>query len=374
MKTSLLKYGLIYFCVIFFSVKITAQNTFKKKDSSIISMETKVHYGFIMPHHKYIQYLSTGHFTAFELNVGKQTNGRKQWHQLYNYPYIGLSFWTANMANPEVLGSVYTLYPYLNFNLVDHRKLDFNFRFGTGIAYITKKFEPFDNYKNLLIGTNLNVAISLLYELKWAIQQHIQLSTGVGMTHFSNGALKMPNLGINIPTVNVGVAYLLNTNKPFFVPTESLCNKDTTKFEIQSIVSGGIKEIYPACGDKFGVFSWSNSLIKTWSLKRKIGVGIDLFWEFSNIRSLKRQGIEVKHAYEVIKPGVHVLHQLRFSRLSLVTQIGFYIYAKDKSDGPIYDRLALQYKLNNNILLNVALKTHFAKADFVEWGIGYSIR
>lgn len=374
MKTSLLKYGLIYFCVIFFSVKITAQNTFKKKDSSIISMETKVHYGFIMPHHKYIQYLSTGHFTAFELNVGKQTNGRKKWHQLYNYPYIGLSFWTANMANPEVLGSVYTLYPYLNFNLVDHRKLDFNFRFGTGIAYITKKFEPFDNYKNLLIGTNLNVAISLLYELKWAIQQHIQLSTGVGMTHFSNGALKMPNLGINIPTVNVGVAYLLNTNKPFFVPTESLCNKDTTKFEIQSIVSGGIKEIYPACGDKFGVFSWSNSLIKTWSLKRKIGVGIDLFWEFSNIRSLKRQGIEVKHAYEVIKPGVHVLHQLRFSRLSLVTQIGFYIYAKDKSDGPIYDRLALQYKLNNNILLNVALKTHFAKADFVEWGIGYSIR
>lgn len=374
MKTSLLKYGLIYFCVIFFSVKITAQNTFKKKDSSIISMETKVHYGFIMPHHKYIQYLSTGHFTAFELNVGKQTNGRKKWHQLYNYPYIGLSFWTANMANPEVLGSVYTLYPYLNFNLVDHRKLDFNFRFGTGIAYITKKFEPFDNYKNLLIGTNLNVAISLLYELKWAIQQHIQLSTGVGMTHFSNGALKMPNLGINIPTVNVGVAYLLNTNKPFFVPTESLCKKDTTKFEIQSIVSGGIKEIYPACGDKFGVFSWSNSLIKTWSLKRKIGVGIDLFWEFSNIRSLKRQGIEVKHAYEVIKPGVHVLHQLRFSRLSLVTQIGFYIYAKDKSDGPIYDRLALQYKLNNNILLNVALKTHFAKADFVEWGIGYSIR
>lgn len=374
MKTSLLKYGLIYFCVIFFSIKITAQNTFKKKDSSIISMETKLHYGFIMPHHKYIQYLSTGHFTAFELNVGKQTNGRKKWHQLYNYPYIGLSFWTANMANPEVLGSVYTLYPYLNFNLVDHRKLDFNFRFGTGIAYITKKFEPFDNYKNLLIGTNLNVAISLLYELKWAIQQHIQLSTGVGMTHFSNGALKMPNLGINIPTVNVGVAYLLNTNKPFFVPTESLCNKDTTKFEIQSIVSGGIKEIYPACGDKFGVFSWSNSLIKTWSLKRKIGVGIDLFWEFSNIRSLKRQGIEVKHAYEVIKPGVHILHQLRFSRLSLVTQLGFYIYAKDKSDGPVYDRLALQYKLNNNILLNVALKTHFAKADYVEWGIGYSIR
>ena len=78
--------------------------------------------------------------------------------------------------------------------------------------------------------------------------------------------------------------------------------------------------------------------------------------------------------YEVIKPGVHVLHQLRFSRLSLVTQLGFYIYAKDKSDGPIYDRLAIQYKLNNNILLNVALKTHFAKADFVEWGIGYSIR
>jgi len=374
MNISLFKYFLISYFVILFNIKINAENSFNKNDSSKYYLESKVHYGFIMPHHKYIQYLTTGHFPAFEISYGKQANGKKQWHQLYNYPYVGFSFWTANMANPKVLGSVYTVYPYLKFKLIERRKFDFNFRFGTGIAYVTKKFESFDNYKNLLIGTNFNIAISLLYELKWAIQKNIQLSVGVGMTHFSNGAVKMPNLGINIPTVNAGVAYCLNPNKPSFGVTEPLFQKDSTKFEIQSIVSGGIKEIYPSCGDKYGAFSWSNSLIKTLSLKRKIGGGIDLFWEFSNIRSLKRQGIEVKHACQVIKPGIHFSHQLDFSRLSLVTQIGVYLYAKDKSDGPVYDRIALRYKLKNRFLLNIALKTHFAKADFVEWGIGYSIK
>jgi hypothetical protein len=76
----------------------------------------------------------------------------------------------------------------------------------------------------------------------------------------------------------------------------------------------------------------------------------------------------------VIRPGIHIGHQLEFSKLTVATQIGYYIYAKDKSDGPIYSRFALRYKLNSKLLLNLALKTHYAKADFIEWGVGYILK
>ena len=152
---------------------------------------------------------------------------------------------------------------------------------------------------------------------------------------------------------------------------DSVLNKNKRKIEIQSFLSGGIKQIYPAYGDTYGAFSFSTSFIKPISLKRKINAGFDLFLEYSNIRSLKRKEIEVKHSYEIIRPGLHIGHQFEFSRLSFVTQVGLYLYAKDKSDGPVYSRIALRYKCNKKILLNLALKTHYVKADFVEWGIGY---
>jgi len=97
-----------------------------------------------------------------------------------------------------------------------------------------------------------------------------------------------------------------------------------------------MKETYPAYGHKYGCYSFSTCILKPLSLKRKIGIGMDLFWEFSNIKILKDQDIEVKHDYEVIRLGINIGHQFDFSHLAFVNQIGVYLYAKDKSDGPIY--------------------------------------
>ncbi len=38
---------------------------------------------------------------------------------------------------------------------------------------------------------------------------------GLGFMHFSNGATKTPNYGINIPTANMGIAYRLGKPTPY---------------------------------------------------------------------------------------------------------------------------------------------------------------
>jgi len=47
-------------------------------DSIKFLVESKVHYGFVMAHHKNMEHLVTGHFPAFELDFGRQTNGEKK--------------------------------------------------------------------------------------------------------------------------------------------------------------------------------------------------------------------------------------------------------------------------------------------------------
>jgi len=365
----------ILFFILFVSpFCLSASERFSPGDSTKYIVETKVHYGFVITHHKNMAHLTTGHFPAFELNIGKQTHGENDWNALYKYPVIGVSLWYADLANPEILGSAFAAYPSLNFHLAQSNSVALNYRFGIGLGYLTKKFDRLDNYKNIAIGSHLNVAINMLYELKWKVSHHCFLSGSIGITHFSNGAFKAPNLGINISTVSLGAAYIFKDNSVIIRPKEISFDKDKKKLEIVTFLSGGMKEIYPAYGDKYGAFSLSTSFQKPLSLKRKICAGIDLFWVFSNIRSLKRKGIEVEHSWEVIRPGIFIGHELEFGKLSFGTQVGYYLYAKDKSDGNIYCRFPLRYQISNKLFANLALKTHFAKADFIEWGIGYKFR
>ena len=56
-------------------------------------------------------------------------------------------------------------------------------------------------------------------------------------------------------------------------------------------------------------------------------------------------------------------------------KIGFgaYIYAKEKTEGPIYEKLALNYLFYKNIYASIELKAHAARAAYIAWGIGYQL-
>lgn len=332
-----------------------------------------MHYGFIMPHHKNMQHLTAGHFTACEINFNIQTHGEKKWHSLYKYPVIGGAVWYADLANPDVLGKAVAVYPYMNFHLYSGRCFYLNYRFGLGLGYITKPFDNADNYKNIAIGSRLNATINMFYELKWWVGKKISLASGIGLTHFSNGSFKTPNLGINIPTVFAGIAYHLSYTENIIADTSWKEMKEK-KSTLRLMGAGGMKQIYPANGDTYGVFMISLNYAKAKSYKRELVAGLDVFLDYSDKRSVKRKGISLNSDLGILKPGVYAGHNFVFSKLHLLIHMGCYLYAKDKSDGMIYSRFGLEYDFNKSFFAHLALKTHFAKADFVEWGFGYTFR
>ncbi|MGD0711761.1 MAG: acyloxyacyl hydrolase, partial [Bacteroidales bacterium] len=250
----------------------------------------------------------------------------------------------------------------------------FNFRFGTGLGYLTKKFDRIDNYKDIAIGSHLNAALNLFYELKWIISKRVLVSGSIGLSHFSNGLIKTPNLGINIPTVSVGMAYIFHNNSTIISHVDTAFHKKKQKLNIQLFASGGIKQISLPGGSYYGIYTLSACFLKPLSKKREIGIGFDIFWDLSNVQTIEYNGFTVNHAYDVIKPGIYIGHQFDFSHFSIITQIGYYLYVKDKYVEPIYTRFALRYLFSNRIMLNLALLTHYATADFIEWGIGYSLK
>jgi hypothetical protein len=62
-----------------------------------------------------------------------------------------------------------------------------------------------------------------------------------------------------------------------------------------------------------------------------------------------------------------------FGDVSFTIQWGYYLFVRWNDDGDFYHRFGLKYYFNDHFIANLTIKTHFSKADFIEWGIGYRI-
>ena len=63
-------------------------------------------------------------------------------------------------------------------------------------------------------------------------------------------------------------------------------------------------------------------------------------------------------------------HELFINRISLETQIGYYVYKPFKSDAALYDRLGMKYYFSKKLYSELAIKTHGFLAEALEFGIG----
>ena len=327
------------------------------------------YYGFVVAHHKSMQHLTNSHFPGFEVCIASQTNGKQLWEYLYRFPQKGIGVFYSPLGGSKMLGNVVAVYPYLNFNLTHGRKINLYFRFACGLGYLTKRFDAATNYKNIAIGSHVNAFLQIMYEMRWSFSKRLMLMAGIEMSHLSNGAFKTPNLGINIPTVNVGLSYKLHKE-----PVEIIMNEiPAYNKRWQYTVMGhfGVSELYPANGKKYTAYILTGYFMKPLGLKRKIGAAVDVFYDNAIAEVMRRNDIIIGNKFETIKAGVSFVYEMNFSHLSFVAQIGGYLIAKDKSDGYVFDRVALNYTFKKHYVVQLGLKTHLTTADMVEVGFGY---
>ncbi|HNW90559.1 MAG TPA: acyloxyacyl hydrolase [Bacteroidales bacterium] len=355
----------LLFVFVFFAASAQQQ----KKHSKNLRIDALAHYGFVVPHHKTMQHLAQSHFPCFEINLSEQTHGKQLWEELFKYPLKGIGVFYSPLGNTPTLGHAISVYPYLNFRLTKGKKVNLYFRVAMGLGYLTKRFDAETNYKNIAIGSHLNLFIQLKYEMRWNITGRLGLSAGIALSHFSNAAFKIPNFGINIPTLNMGFSYKLYKDTPEVIKNE--IPAADKKWQYSIIGRFGVNELYGAGGRKYPYYCLSGYFMKPLSIKRQIGIGTEVYYSEAVAEMLRRREIAIKSKLEAIRPGLSFVYMMNFSRLSFVAQLGAYLYNKEISDGYIFDRVALQYTVKDHFLFQVGIKTHLARAEVLELGMGY---
>lgn len=338
-------------------------------------VEARLNYGFFYAHHLELE-LFNSHITAFEINLQQETYGKHKWEIAFGYPLIGVSMWYSTLGKSPYLGSVYALFPYLDYPIFKHKNLTFNFRIGLGIGYLTKKFDRIENYKNLAIGSHFNAALSLMAEARYKINSRFILSGGINFQHFSNGSLKLPNYGLNIPLVNIGLAYRLARENKFlsdhiYPPVEPYSAIIRHNIEFNFGVAFGYKNMQSVYGENFFVYHFYENTFIPISRKSLVGLGVDLSYDESMLKILEVNNFIITNKLSILRPGMNAAYQLSMGRLGFLLNLGYYLGGKEKSNGPLYEKVSVQYNFAENFFASVMLKVHFGRADYIGWGLGY---
>jgi long-subunit fatty acid transport protein len=337
-------------------------------------VEGRFYYGFLYAQHIELEQFN-GHFPVFEINLQQETFGKHKWERAFGYPNIGLSFLYTSLGKSPALGAAYAVFPFIDFPLVKRKNFYFNFRFGLGAGYLTKRFDRLTNYKNLAIGSHINAAINLMFQARYKLTERLSLSLGFGLQHFSNGSLKLPNYGLNIIALNTGLAYrLVRQNRSihdrFIPPTEPYSAILRHSMEFDAGVSLGWKDMKAVLGKNYMVYHIYENTFFPVKRKSKWGFGLDLSYDESHVKILENRGVEVTNKLKILRPGINAAYMLVLSKLGFILNLGYYLGGLEKSNGPFYEKISFQYKFTKLFFANVMLKVHWGRADYIGWGLG----
>ena len=352
-----------------------------------------------------VQNFFSNGFNGLGFRFGTQSTGRKEWQRLHNFPQYGLGVSFFGLGGPQVdslLGRPSSFYFFFGAPWVRFGKSRINTDVEIGLATDFKPYDvetnPYQNY----IGakTNLHFGFTLAYY--YEISRRMDLSLGLSFFHFSNGRSFTPQKGINLIGLDLSAAYHYNPIKnytkkvdpeyqppirPEFVKAE----KSPFKGHHELIITEAIGTVQSEPGefkDATGAIDttgaegpryMTNSFIVEYGYqfarKLKVVAGLDAFFDGSLIHNypdiLPQDATYHEKAFYAYHIGGHYL----IERISIIFNIGQYIYKPFEQRGTWFMRAGGRIGLTENFDAHIALKTRNGGiADWIEWGVTYKIK
>jgi len=369
MKIIFLKlYFLFFIFLIFLSKFSSAQN---KTDKLFITIQPE--YGTIVAHHEELLPLSLYNFPNLELNIYKQNTGKELWEKNYNYPQSGISFYYSALSNKHVFGEAFAIMPFGSFTFFRHKKHEQQLKISAGIAYLTRPYDSLLNIENIAIGSHFNASIKFQYSFLYRFNENIALSFGTSFAHFSNGAVKYPNWGLNIFSFSTGLHLKINKNPIRF--EEPKIEPYIKKWHPYIWGAYGVKQNSETDHKLYNALTVGFGISRAYKYGKEWMIGSDIFYDYTDKVEFSHYNLHPSDI-ELIKIGIYAGHEWNINRFSIAFQTGLYFiaYKKDNLSKRIYDRIAIRYRLFNSLHANISIKAHYAKADYIEWGLLYKFR
>jgi hypothetical protein len=336
-----------------------------------ISLALRAHYGFIIPHSRAISEISNSNPYGVEADLSWHLMRENIWKHCYCYPRTGFSLSYFNFDFPEVLGHSLALYPYIEPWIRPQKKFSITFRFGIGPAWVTKVFDEETNPDNFFFSDHLSFIVALNVAANYRFSNRLVGRVAFNYNHISNGGLKLPNVGMNFPTLNAGLDYSFHEVSFPVRPRDTMhvLYKDKCWFDAYVLYTAknaekGEEKRYPVIGA--GIYY-------NYLFGRIIAASAGTEWisDFAVKEQIRRlyvsdPGAAPDHNRAAVLLGINLL----FGRFSFLHQWGIYYYEPYPARNRIYQRYGLNLRFTKKLYFGINIKSHGHVADLMDGRLG----
>ncbi|SUX45878.1 Lipid A 3-O-deacylase (PagL) [Chryseobacterium indoltheticum] len=388
-----------YFYLFFFLLTSAFYNS-QEMDSvrrSNLQGSVSMQFGKFLGTNDYLKELKHREFIGASAELTVKTDGSQEWHKRFGRPYYGGGIVAFDFLKNSDMGRPFAIYGTFGGVIKETPTHSWNYNTSGGFAFNWTPFDQEKGYLNQTFGSSVSVYISFGANYKYYLSKHLDLGLGLNFTHFSNGALKLPNKGMN--TFNSQLSLTYHFDERQFAPKDTLSVFD--KYSTLDVnVFGGVRHsIFYGKDEGFSyddvdlIDKFKGRYYENWGIetvyhrqvtyKSSLGLGIGLMYdedynhkfyqdENGKIQTTKR------FQNDQLLLNIFPSYRLSISKFAIQIQPGFYLFKKpiDKRyDKTIfYQRVGFQYTIGKNLLIGIGLRSFiFHKADYIEWRLGYRI-
>ncbi len=328
--------------------------------------------GSIIEHRKLIEFLYKDYPKLYTLGWHRTAaNDSLSWQERYNYPDQGIVLQYGDFNNEHIgntLAANYTTTFYLRHRNAQHQ---YTLQLGFGAVYNTHPLNFDHDVSNIVMSTHVLYSqyVRLAYTVPF-LTGKLGFSAGLGFTHYSNGAIKKPNLGLNTVLLTLALRYQQQGKPEPYFRHKHRPDLDTVFTKIHGYVNAGFgyHESMPHIGRK-PVFNLSVNLSKRFNYGNGMQGGV----AFYNSQSFKEYALyqAVSGTEQTdIKPKDHKQisvfagYEMFFDKISFTSKLGYYVYRPLKAKTAVYTVIGFKRYFNNyKSALSIDLKVHNFEAD-----------
>ncbi len=349
--------------------------------------------------------LPTNEFTSGSYEGGYVTVGAKyaltglgkDWQrEAYRDIYYGVGISQTYFGRPEKLGNPISLYLFQGGTLWNiHPKLRLHYELNLGASFNWVPYDSYLNPENIAIGSKTNVLAAALFYFNWHCSPHFDVRLGAITQHFSNGATKAPNAGLNMIGGFLEVAYQIQREPSIDIaPLELTPPEVIPHFEhdIQVVISNrnikvdtftrNMTDIY--IEKDFFVMGLNYYLKRTNHYKFRYGIGVQNVYD-------DRKGTSVHNIYDSYDDSHTLIYKhspfIKRSTFGIAIRgevvLPYYSFFADVSlhYTPLekkmlfYQTVGIKANITSGLYVTTGIKAmQLSKAQYIYWSVGYTFR
>lgn len=326
------------------------------------------------------------------LAYGWQTLGHREWEIAHKLPAFGIGAGAMWCDNRRESGTPLSLFGFYDGVLGRWGNHAVNYGIEAGLAFLWDAYDERRNPHNVAIGSKCTVHLKFGVGYSYLIADRWMASATMSLTHFSNGAVRKPNKGMNLAGWQVRLAYLLDRRPSAALrplPKQKGNEVDITigygykRSEVDTTIHTGCKHWFDARAH-YNAVTLQGVFLHRYCHRGKYGAGVSVLYDDhmgSSILPAPDGRAIVVHGKtsKRLAFGIVAAHELCIARLSVVTQLGYYAarpsgIAQEQRKERLFQRAGLKYTFKNNLHAGVNIYAHrLSRADFIEWNVGYSL-